>query len=195
MTSTETVDNSTLDGKTRLLQAAARLFGQQPYSEVSVAELLSIAGLKPPSLYYHFKDKEDLYLAWAEIAFHELGQNLQDSLLAQGDAYLMLRQIARTLSSVSHIDVLVTLRDQQRMESDAGREKIAQLYLENVFEPVCQGLLKAGKSGLIHPDPLGRTATFFIVGALSLNPKLGLPGTPSGEDSAWWVQKFIRANA
>ncbi|MBX3120311.1 MAG: TetR/AcrR family transcriptional regulator [Fimbriimonadaceae bacterium] len=195
MSSSEIVDAVATDGKTRLLQAASQLFGKQSYAQVSVAEILGIAGLKPPSLYYHFKDKEDLYIAWAEIAFTELGQDLQDSLHAQSDPYLMLRSMARTLSQTHRIDILTTLRDQQLMESAQGREKIVQLYLENVFEPVCQGLLKASQNGVIHPEPIGRNATLFIVGALSLNPQLGLPGTPTTEDSTWWVQKFIRANA
>ncbi len=195
MSASEASDIQALDGKTRLLQAAAKLFGRQPYSQVAVAEILGLAGLKPPSLYYHFKDKEDLYLNWVESAFNELGQSLQDALHAQGDPYLMLRTLARTLAYVSHIDILTTLRDVHLIESVPGREKIAQLYLQNVFEPVCQALLRASKAGLIQPDPLGRTATLFIVGAMTLNPRMGLPGTPSTEDSGWWVQKFMKAHA
>lgn len=191
----EAVEPSTPDGKTRLLQAASQLFGRQPYAQVSVAEILGLAGLKPPSLYYHFKDKEDLYLAWAELAFVELGQGFQDVLQVQSDPFLLLRSIARTLAHEGQIDILTTLRDQRQMESQGGREKIAQLYLENVFEPVCQALLKASRAGLVHPEPLGRSATLFIVGALSLNPQLGLPGAPTTEDSTWWVQKFVRAHA
>ena len=47
----------------RILDAAARLFGQRHYHEVRVEDIAAKAGVSKGAVYQHFKDKEDLYVA------------------------------------------------------------------------------------------------------------------------------------
>jgi TetR/AcrR family transcriptional regulator len=48
--------------RARLSQAAARLFAAKGYAGTSVREIVEAAGVTKPSLYYHFKSKEGIYL-------------------------------------------------------------------------------------------------------------------------------------
>lgn len=49
--------------KERILDEALTLFSQYGYDAVSVAKIADAVGIKPPSLYKHFKSKEDIFNA------------------------------------------------------------------------------------------------------------------------------------
>ena len=46
--------------KERILDAALTLFAKNGYSGTSVEQIAEIVGIKAPSLYKHFKGKEDI---------------------------------------------------------------------------------------------------------------------------------------
>lgn len=50
-------------GRERLLAAAVRLFAVKGYAATSVRDILREAGVRAPVLYYHFGNKEGLFLA------------------------------------------------------------------------------------------------------------------------------------
>lgn len=49
--------------KERILNEALTLFSKNGYDAVSVAKIADAVGIKPPSLYKHFKSKEDIFNA------------------------------------------------------------------------------------------------------------------------------------
>jgi AcrR family transcriptional regulator len=56
----------------RLLDAAERLFGAAGFHGVALADVAANAGIRRPSLLYHFETKEVLYLAVLERGFREI---------------------------------------------------------------------------------------------------------------------------
>ncbi|MGM9539702.1 TetR/AcrR family transcriptional regulator [Anaerovibrio sp.] len=48
------------DTRDRILQAALRLFSERGYEAVGVDEIAAAVGIKPPSIYSHFKGKQEL---------------------------------------------------------------------------------------------------------------------------------------
>lgn len=56
----------------RLLDAAERLFGAAGYNGVALADVAADAGIRRPSLLYHYPTKETLYLAVLKRAFGEI---------------------------------------------------------------------------------------------------------------------------
>jgi len=50
-----------------ILKSAAHLFIQHGYSGLSMREIAESVGVTKAALYYHFKDKEDLFLAILEV--------------------------------------------------------------------------------------------------------------------------------
>ncbi|MGD8165740.1 TetR/AcrR family transcriptional regulator [Herbiconiux sp. P16] len=53
----------TSDGRERLLEAAATLLAQRPYSAIGVAEICAAAGVQKGSFYYFFPSKQALALS------------------------------------------------------------------------------------------------------------------------------------
>lgn len=50
-----------IDTKLRILSESLRLFSENGYDAVSVAEIASAVGIKAPSLYKHYKSKRDIF--------------------------------------------------------------------------------------------------------------------------------------
>src|SRR3972149_219350 len=49
--------------KETILQAATNLFGERGFNETSMAELAKVTGVAQGTIFYHFKNKEELFLA------------------------------------------------------------------------------------------------------------------------------------
>ncbi|OGO39999.1 MAG: hypothetical protein A2Z03_09115 [Chloroflexi bacterium RBG_16_56_8] len=50
-------------GRESIVEVSARLFSQKGYKGVSIRDIAQACGVTNAALYYHFKNKEDLYLA------------------------------------------------------------------------------------------------------------------------------------
>jgi len=60
------------DRRDRLIDTAIRLFSERSYAGVSVQEIADDAGVATGLLYYHFKDKQGLYVAGMEVFVQRL---------------------------------------------------------------------------------------------------------------------------
>ncbi len=74
-----------VEGKELILREAERLFSQRGYQGVSIRELAQACGMTNAALYYHFKDKEDLFYQMATRQVEQLAQTLRERAAAAGD--------------------------------------------------------------------------------------------------------------
>ena len=65
-----------LSSKEKVLRAAIRVFSKKGYDGASMREIAEAARLTKPMIYYHFKNKKDLYLYLLEIHIEPLHQTL-----------------------------------------------------------------------------------------------------------------------
>jgi AcrR family transcriptional regulator len=72
--------------RTRLLNAAVRVFDRKGYAAASVREVAEMAGVAKPAVYYHFGNKEGLLLAILHQAERQLSQTLEQSAGRAGSA-------------------------------------------------------------------------------------------------------------
>ena len=77
--SAEKVRNYNEPTRQRLLSAASRIMNLKGYSDSSVSEIASKAGVKDPVIYQYFKGKEDLLLSIPEIRFQEHLSELEEA--------------------------------------------------------------------------------------------------------------------
>jgi AcrR family transcriptional regulator len=78
-------EDVTTSTRQRLLEAAEQEFAEVGFEAAKLAAIAARAGIRRPSLLYHFKTKEDLYAATVERAFSQLGVALAASMAAAGD--------------------------------------------------------------------------------------------------------------
>ena len=72
--------------RTRLLNAAVRVFDRKGYAAASVREVAELAGVTKPAMYYHFGSKEGLLLAILEQAKREVDSAMERALARTGTA-------------------------------------------------------------------------------------------------------------
>jgi AcrR family transcriptional regulator len=72
--------------RTRLLNAAVRVFDRKGYAAASVREVAEMAGVTKPALYYHFGSKEGLLLAILEQAKREVDAAMARAVARPGTA-------------------------------------------------------------------------------------------------------------
>ncbi len=92
--------NADLGGRERLLAAAVRQFAAKGYAGTSVRDILREAGVSAPVLYYHFGNKEGLFLALVREGAGKLEAAAHAALTQPGDAATRIRGYCRAIAEV-----------------------------------------------------------------------------------------------
>lgn len=86
--------------KKRIVSEAARLFANKGYDPVNVAEIADAVGIKAPSLYKHYKNKQEIFDAVVSEMNHRYEKNMADMQLDGHDGALdagMFQQLSEEL--------------------------------------------------------------------------------------------------
>jgi TetR/AcrR family transcriptional regulator len=180
-----------MSGRERILIAARDVFARKPYAEASIAPILEAADLQAPTLYYHFGDKEGLYVTWAEEAFAHLKGIL--AFRSHGDLSDGLAAFATLYFSGANLDVGQVLRDIPSLSKESSRDAVYTAYFQSVYEPLCAILIDAMESGTLPPEPIGPIADIFLNTVQFLRDRL----TPGSEASTarWLADKLVNGFA
>jgi AcrR family transcriptional regulator len=94
--------------KVSIFDAAARLFAAKGYTGTSVREIVEAAGVTKPTLYYYFKNKEDLYLQLIDMTMGIFSGVLDSSLSVPGTMRERLFRLFTNINSLfkSNVDLL-----------------------------------------------------------------------------------------
>ncbi|MGM0508594.1 MAG: TetR/AcrR family transcriptional regulator [Fusobacteriota bacterium] len=79
--------------KEELIEIALELFAKEGYDNVGVKKIVERAGVKKPTLYYHFDNKEGVLQSILEVKFDNFFSKLNDISEYEGDITLTLEKI------------------------------------------------------------------------------------------------------
>ncbi|WP_237100995.1 TetR/AcrR family transcriptional regulator [Nonomuraea sp. MG754425] len=145
-----------------LIEAAVRLFGEQGYDHVTVAEIADAAQVSPRTFFLHFQTKEDVLLADADVRVdlalrvvgeRRAGETLSEMLVRAMDE-MIVNAWDRELSSG-----LAALRARLAASTPALQARLLQRYLTAQAELV-RALHRA------FPDVLDLATVSALVGAM-----------------------------
>ncbi len=144
------------NGRETLLAACEVLFLSAGYSRVSVADILEESGLKAPSLYHHFGDKEGLYRAWVLRTLGRSEEALRRAVegAPRGRA---LAAVATVACASDFPDVLEMLRDLSSL-SEPGQAEVRAALQSCVYGWVERALELSGE-----PESPQRTAMATLI--------------------------------
>lgn len=152
----------------KILDAAAEIATERGYDGTSIAEISRRCGLPASSIYWHFKDKDDLMATVIEDSFD--AWNRSWDIDVDGNILLELVAIADQLISAlqthpQFLHIGLPLALQKRSDNPRPR----QMYLQ-MRENLAVRFEKIGRSHFAHVPERRRTAviTYLIAGAEGL---------------------------
>jgi AcrR family transcriptional regulator len=83
-----------------VIDAAQEIFARDGFVGAKMQEIADKVGIQRPSLFYHFKNKEALFVAAHEQAFARIEPVFRESLVPDGDPFVQLDRVTRTVLAV-----------------------------------------------------------------------------------------------
>lgn len=155
--------------KERILREALRLFSQKGYDAVSVEQIAGAVGIKAPSLYKHYKSKQDIfndifeetakrYGAFTESISVHLGDSEQDlQVFSAITADALVEKVKSLISYSLHDEFVCQFRRMMTIEQFRSPE-LSALYshryveqIQNYHKELFQRMIAAGV--MVDEDP------------------------------------------
>jgi TetR/AcrR family transcriptional regulator len=88
------------DTRDRIIDAAQAIFARDGFAGAKMQEIAERVGIRRPSLFYHFKNKEALFIAAHDQVFTRIERLFRESLASDGDPFLRLDRLTRAVLAV-----------------------------------------------------------------------------------------------
>lgn len=151
--------------KSRILDEAAELFVRHGYHGLSMRQIAEAVGVSKAGLYYHFEDKEALFLAILLHNIERVGELVDEACAAGGS---VREQVRRLLSNIlthmrgSRRFIRLAEQDAQNLQPEAlGRMQSA--YQQRFLRPI-EALLEQGVASGELRRLDARQATWLLLG-------------------------------
>jgi AcrR family transcriptional regulator len=108
-------------GRERILREALARFSAKGYAEVSMQEIADAVALTKPALYYHFGDKEGLFVEVFAVELGDVGAGIAAILAATPSLPERLARVARFLLETGRAELSQLLADLDRYVGEERR--------------------------------------------------------------------------
>jgi len=126
------MDASKENTRETIIKISIELFAQSGYANVSVRDIAQAVGIKPASLYYHFDNKETLYLASIQESFTQKASVFEEVLRVKEPAEIKLKHYIFKLTELAADDE--PFRRLMQREILDGDEERMQYLAKKVFQ-------------------------------------------------------------
>jgi AcrR family transcriptional regulator len=163
--------NRGMSKKNDILQTATRLFSEKGYRNTAIAEVAKLTGVAEGTIFYHFKTKEDLFLAILE--------NLRENLIGAFETFFAEKSFHSGLEmiegSIFYYLYLVSTREElflilhrydayeMALANPVFRKEFSGIY-NSILDTFQAAILRGQQDGSIADLPAAKTA--FIVFAM-----------------------------
>ena len=155
--------------KQEILDAAIRLFANKDFRDASMAELSESTGVAPSTIFYHFKTKEDLFLAilkkFREDIIFEFTRHTQNHVYQSGLAMAegIIAFYLQLASSMEERFLLLHRHDAYELArtNDECREHLEAIYdcLVDMFD---KAIRRGQEDGSVRPAASRKTALILF---------------------------------
>jgi len=153
--------------RTQILSIAKRLFIQQGYHGLAMRQISEALGVTKAALYYHFKDKEELFMAILESYLDEMEITMDGLLAAGGSRRVQVQQFVRSvLYQPAEERAIIRLGSQEISQvSPEARQAFNRVYQEKFIgkiEAILRAGIEAGEFRPMQPE----VATHALLGIM-----------------------------
>lgn len=155
------------DLRAEILAAATGLFVVHGYHGLSMRQIAEAVGVTKAALYYHFKDKETLFLAIL-VTYLEKVEELIRQVQAEGNTCreCIRLLVQRMLRQPAEQRAVIRLASQEIVQVSAAARQAFRITYHKKFIDIIQAMMEAGiASGELRPmDP--HLATWTLLGMI-----------------------------
>lgn len=150
--------------KELILNAATTLFANKGYSGTSVREIVELAGVTKPTLYYYFKNKEDLYIKLIDEAMLTFFDVFDNALAAPGSMRTRLFAMFAGVYQLCRGNIDLLRMVNSIIYGPRGSTPEYDLKTKNQrFEDALLGVLRTGvEENELREEDLGRVMLLLI---------------------------------
>lgn len=180
--------SGTARGRSAILDTAAKLFGQKGYRGVSIRDIAQACGMTNAALYYHFKNKEDLYLAVMRHMHDKTVASLTAGIGTAGDVRASLKRLVRRYARVmgEQRQSFHSMRRDMAQIDDARAGKLFEEMRTGFMRPLLSVIEAEQASGRFvpgHPRLLARLLHGMIIALTFEGPGRQARLTPAEVDT------------
>lgn len=154
MTDYTTAQSSYNPTAAKILSTAAHLFMQLGYRAVSINDIVKAAEVTKPTLYYYFRDKEELFVQMALQRLLDTHATLEAAVAGQPTIDAQLAGLAAALLNANDGDMRMLRHEMHEHLSPAGQARLGAAFHQHLFAPVQQVM----QQGLDRGDMAGHSA-------------------------------------
>ena len=149
----------------RIVEEATRLFVSNGYYGISMREIAEAVGVSKAGLYYHFKDKEALFLAILTANLDSIERLIRDARQQGTTTRERISQMMQAIFEQAPNQRAIIRLASQEMEhlSQAARARFGRLYQDkfiNQVEEILQEGIERGELRAMN----ARVATWILLG-------------------------------
>ena len=160
--------------RSRLLDAAAKLFVSRGFADASLTEIAAAADAFPSQVTYYFKSKEALFVEAACRELLHLGKAAEDAAARAGDQRGYIEALVRTVAPAPALAMIIEAMALARRRADLTpliAKTFERLHDEGARAAVAA---RARRGWPLPKDPMAQSERFW---ALALGVSLRVAGT------------------
>ena len=153
------------EARERVINAAFTLFVQRGYADVSMQQIADEASITKATLYHHFRDKQDLYLATMRTAFTRNQATLADRIGTEPEMSFLIREVLAFVLESKRADMQRLMADfHQHVDEETQQRFWAEFPRPwRMLEPIVQRAIDRGEIS----DPDATFVSTYIYGAIA----------------------------
>lgn len=159
-----------------IVAEAERLFAQHGYKGVAMSQLAEACGITKPALYYHFRDKQGLYV---EVLMQQLARHHREFVLLLSGQTVAdgLRRLSEYLRGASTYDMSQMQTDMRSELNATQRARVSDAFYRDFFSPVKDLFVRGIAAGELRRDADPEIATWMYLNIMSAicNPNNTVP--------------------
>jgi TetR/AcrR family transcriptional regulator len=137
----------------RIIDAAQAIFARDGFAGAKMQEIADRVGIQRPSLFYHFKNKEALFVAAHEYVFARIEPLYRESLQPDGDPFAQLDRLTHAV-----LELMREEPDFARMVARTAVDRhpsavaVVQTYIQPLIDLAVEFIRGCQKRGVFNDD-------------------------------------------
>lgn len=182
-------------GRDTILDTSAKLFSQQGYTGVSIRDIAQACGMTNAALYYHFKNKEDLFLAMLQRDHEKAMAALRATAHSPGDLREDLKRLVWLYTEITcarRQSFQMLWRDLRSIEDVRGHKMLGEMRAK-FLGPLEERITQAQAAGQIKPGEARLYARLLhgLIIALTNDGPLGKQHKATAQEVETVVDLFL----